>query len=505
MASVFKGLVGVGLGILATCSMATSVLAATETAKNKAAILSDDDEAIQARIDLIRSAKKEILVSYFIIHDDDAMRVGLASLFEAAQRGVQVKVMIDSLSNQMPEEFMVAAIQKTPNIQFRLFHQFRFDKMNYEDILTRLHDKALIVDGADGETDASWVITGGRNVSTKYFGRSTDTRQFRDIDMVATGSVAKEAAAYFTSLWNNEGEVIDPSKDMKRYVDLDRKCPTSGFSTDPICTDKENRAILLQKRAQAVAELKAVQKALKEGKNFPVKLAKNGEKFAGQWPKNLVEVKEAHFLFDPPNKHKNNVNVDTEGILGALVRFINENAKRSLDMLNPYVVLTPYSLKFLSDLRDRNVHLTINTNSVCSSDNVLAQGGYQYGKESLLGVLDNLYEFKGPATTHAKVAAMDNHITLVGTFNFDPRSASLNREIGIIVVEDEIDGGRTPSPLNKQLLTAMEQYKLESRAMKENGIRNEENLKSVPNCPSKTVDFIKFLWPYLPDFVKSNV
>ena len=48
-----------------------------------------DAEASQARVDLIRQAKSELYVSYFVVRDDAASLSGFVLLLDAADRGVQ--------------------------------------------------------------------------------------------------------------------------------------------------------------------------------------------------------------------------------------------------------------------------------------------------------------------------------------------------------------------------------------------------------------------------------
>src|SRR6185312_5228110 len=67
-------------------------------------LLPNDQEALQARADLIQQAKKEIMVEYFIMTDDDLATSGLALLRQAAQRGVKVRIMIDGIFNSVKPE-----------------------------------------------------------------------------------------------------------------------------------------------------------------------------------------------------------------------------------------------------------------------------------------------------------------------------------------------------------------------------------------------------------------
>lgn len=68
---------------------------------DKIKLLDNNQEALQARIALIESAKHEILFEYFEVADDQFSMLSLGLLRAAAERGVQVKILIDSLNNYL--------------------------------------------------------------------------------------------------------------------------------------------------------------------------------------------------------------------------------------------------------------------------------------------------------------------------------------------------------------------------------------------------------------------
>ncbi|MEJ2692345.1 MAG: phospholipase D-like domain-containing protein, partial [Candidatus Thiodiazotropha sp.] len=39
---------------------------------------------------------------------------------------------------------------------------------------------------------------------------------------------------------------------------------------------------------------------------------------------------------------------------------------------------------------------------------------------------------------HAKSLVIDGHTTYIGTFNFDPRSANLNTEVGLVIRDQQV-------------------------------------------------------------------
>ena len=105
------------------------------------------------------------------------------------------------------------------------------------------------------------------------------------------------------------------------------------------------------------------------------------------------------------------------------------------------------------------VEIKILTNSLASNDNFEAFNGYQRVRKSLLKIGVQIYEFKPDAqirkkvmteqmhgkldtppifTLHAKSMVIDDKITVIATFNLDPRSANLNTESITVIPSTEI-------------------------------------------------------------------
>jgi len=97
--------------------------------------------------------------------------------------------------------------------------------------------------------------------------------------------------------------------------------------------------------------------------------------------------------------------------------------------------------------------------SMASNDNLEAFSGYQRDRKKLLKTGVNIFEFKPDAEIrqkvmsealqkkldyipifglHAKSMVVDEEITVIGTFNLDPRSANLNTESIVIIPSVDI-------------------------------------------------------------------
>lgn len=107
---------------------------------------------------------------------------------------------------------------------------------------------------------------------------------------------------------------------------------------------------------------------------------------------------------------------------------------------------------------DRGVQVRILTNSLASTDNLEAFSGYQRDRAELLATGARVFEFRPDAERmtmmagalrtvsghvpvfglHAKSMVVDGEIAVIGTFNFDPRSANLNTECLTVIRSREV-------------------------------------------------------------------
>jgi len=98
----------------------------------------------------------------------------------------------------------------------------------------------------------------------------------------------------------------------------------------------------------------------------------------------------------------------------------------------------------LVELAKRGVKVRVLTNSLAATDVSAVHAGYAKYREDLLRGGVHLYEMKptarpeggaggSDASLHAKTFSVDRARIFVGSFNFDPRSARLNTEIGFVI------------------------------------------------------------------------
>jgi putative cardiolipin synthase len=381
--------------------------------------------AFTSRIALADLAERTIDVQYYIWDSDTTGRILAERLVRAADRGVRVRVIIDDLATEGRDE-VIATLDAHPNIEIQVFNPFANRGFRMFDFLFdldrvdhRMHNKMMIFDNAV-------AIVGGRNIADIYFQVSTDAN-YRDLDLVAVGPVVEDASQVFDYFWNGEWSV-----------------PISA----------------LTERSFSVADLDALMKRIHADiieAGYPYSI----DEQAVALEEGLPEIKgklvwaPGWVVWDDPR------DIERGRPAGKILKDLRAKAgtlERELLIESAYFVLPEEEVKLLGKLVERGVRVRVLTNSLESNDVIAAHAGHAAHREELIRRGVELYELKADAETvekrifpmrsraalHTKALAFDRRSIFVGSFNLDPRSATINTEIGVYVeseglAEDLID------------------------------------------------------------------
>jgi phosphatidylserine/phosphatidylglycerophosphate/cardiolipin synthase-like enzyme len=293
-----------------------------------------------------------------------------------------------------------------------------------------MHNKTFLVDG-------KVVITGGRNIADEYFDYDHEYN-FRDRDVLLLGKVTEKVAISFDDFWSSSLSIpiIDLSEDVtEKIYDENRFDKLHEYACNP-----ENFW------PQVRARLEKLPVVFQELKNSG----------------NLVWVDDVSFISDLPGKNDGSSGLGGGGISTSALIDLVKNAKYSLDIQTPYLITTELSQNLFRDAVKRGVNVRILTNSLASTDNVEAFSSYQSDRIKLLETGVKIFEFRPDAAErtrimtdelhatldhkpifglHAKSMVIDGKITVIGTFNLDPRSANLNTECVTIIDSEKISTG----------------------------------------------------------------
>jgi len=427
--SAIKGIVFAAVPISLTKTIAP--LIAAHPGKSGAYVLEKGEEALLARAWLVDHATASIDVQYFIWSTDNIGILASEALLRAAEKGVKVRVLVDDLLiDASPESMLALALH--PNIDIRIYNPrlnvgtSKLKKIGnvvtgLRTVNQRMHDKTALFDGKAG-------ITGGRNMADEYF--DYDHRyNFRDRDMLVLGPVVADMEASFSRFWNSPQAVPVEKllvKQMKRMTPGRVREVYAGLHA--YAAKKQNFA-------------PEVRQALED---LPRKFDRLSREMV--WD-------QVRFLCDQPGKnnaryHFGGGGRTTTALVGEL-----KKAKRRVTIQSPYLVMPKGALELFRNLVKRGVDVRIVTNSLAATDNLQAFSGYQKQRRAIMKSGIKVFEFKpDPAikrqlieryprleknapvfAIHAKSMVVDGTTLFVGTFNFDPRSANLNTEVGALV------------------------------------------------------------------------
>jgi cardiolipin synthase C len=403
-------------------------------------VLEDGGGSLVTRAWLTEYAEKTIDIQYFIFSTDNVGLIACDYLVRAADRGVKVRILVDDIMVKADIEDILI-FDSHPNIEVKiynpgvnlgknLFGKIKKFATDYRSANQRMHNKTFTVDG-------KIVITGGRNIADEYFDYDHEYN-FRDRDVLLVGKIAKEVNQSFQSFWNSPLSV-----------------PVTSI-TDKIVKNSDDRHKFNKLHQYACNPDNFWPQIRTKIENFhnTIQNIKNS--------KELIWVDNVIFVSDLPGKNDGKSGLAGGGKTTSTLIKLVKNAKKAIDIQTPYLITSELSRNLFRDAVQRGVKIRILTNSLSSTDNVEAFSSYQSDRKKLLETGVKIYEFRPDAAErtkimtgalqkelnykpifglHAKSMVIDGKITVIGTFNLDPRSANLNTECISIIPSQKIASG----------------------------------------------------------------
>ncbi len=424
-----------------SASLSKQLAGLTDSMKEKTGVfvLEDGGTAMIARAWLAEHAEKTIDIQYFIFSTDNVGLIACDYLVRAADRGVKVRLLIDDMMvDASPHEIL--ALDSHENISIKIYNpgvnlgknlvkKLTRIATNFKAANQRMHCKTFTVDG-------KVVITGGRNIADEYFDYDHEFN-FRDRDVLMIGKTVKAVHNSFEEFWNSPLSV--PVTELVEEPGYDTTAKNRFEKLHQYACNPENFW------PQVRARIKNLPEAFNN-------IQKSGE---------LVWLDSVEFVSDVPGKNESD-GLKGGGITTNKLMGLVKNAKKSIDIQSPYLIMTNMGKELFRDAVNRGVKVRIMTNSLCSTDNLEAFSGYQRVRKDLLASGIRIFEFRPDAKErykimtgalqeklnytptfglHAKTMVIDGHITVIGSFNLDPRSANLNAECISVIHSEKIAAG----------------------------------------------------------------
>ena len=416
-------------------------------------ILELGDDALLARIHLIRSARRSIDIQTFIWRNDATSRYIFDELVKAAERGVLVRILVDGLNMPAKPPELARMARSHRNLEIALYKplsensvvgrigfweniMFKTRRMN-----RRMHNKLMLVDGRIG-------ITGGRNYESKYFDRNYHFL-FRDRDVIVAGPSVMDMQDSFELFWQDKDAVF-----LTQMLDVQKEFEKLDNGCEPLSDPKD---AWLFKEVDKLADEESISRQ-----------------------RNSIRIYEAdlvQFIYDTPRKFKGGkeqMDFDTW-----LDERISESTERMVYQ-TPYLIYDRKKRSTMKALRRKypEYRVIASSNSLAAADHIHVYAiSFKHRKELYKKTGIDIYESKpypadqshyvhrldrlveeairvagiedrsdiddisraGPRLCiHAKSFVLDGEVALIGSHNFDPRSYKLNTECGVFIIDDEV-------------------------------------------------------------------
>ncbi|MFU8817295.1 MAG: phospholipase D-like domain-containing protein [Pseudomonadales bacterium] len=388
--------------------------------------LIDNVEAWTERWRLLAGAEQRLDVGYFILTEDVFGMAMLGHLLHKAEQGVRVRLLLDAMGRTMGRDIdrddCVPALVGLAGLEVRAYRPMRarlldaLRELNPLAALASNHDKIFVADDAVG-------LIGGRNIGARYFAHAADLPEaFHDIDLTLEGvaAVAALVGAFERIHLDGQTEVVDAADDGLRQ-----------------------RCLVEMRRAY-----RAMDSWLQPGRaSDAIPVARSAD---DRWHQELSELPRLRGALGRPRPAASNGSVvilnslprrrpQLDPITASLLMML-QAASRQVLVASPYLVLTEDMAQALAASGERGIDIVTVTNSPVSTDNPFSGELFLDVWPELLAKVPNMRLFAGGTerNLHGKLTVFDGAVALVGAYNLDPISLTINGEIAAAIWSEEL-------------------------------------------------------------------
>ena len=361
---------------------------------DRAAIVESNKEALDLRLSMFEEAENSIILSTFDIRDGESTKDIFSSLIAAADRGVNIKIIVDGLYGliHMKNNPLFYAAGNHDNIEIKYY--------NTPNILKpwtfngRMHDKYIVVDD-------QLLLMGGRNTFDYFLGEypNKSTGYDREVLIYNTdykngtkNSVINDVQEYFDKMWNNQN-----CKNEFEHAPMTKK--------DEVESAKDK----MTKRYE---------------KNNPQKI---------DYMQKTVPIQQAKFIHNPTHIYAK------EPYVWEQLQLLMSEAEERVIIQTPYAVFSEDMYKGIHEIAEKIPGTELLINSIASGDNICASSDYVKNKSKILKTGVDLYEYMGKYSSHGKSLTIDDDLSVIGSYNFDNRSTYVDTETMLVIQSEEIN------------------------------------------------------------------
>lgn len=393
----------------------------SERLKERVLLMPTSESTFNRRLKLIADAKETVDFMVFDTYAGDFTDIFYGALINAADRGIKVRVVLDGKMGKLGGSLKPIENLLSNHNNIELYY---FNGPNVFDpggLMTLMHDKLTVVDGDK-------CIVGGVNMGTGAYLSNFD------MEVMVTNSGANGAAGQVKHYY----ETMLKSGLVKRFTskidDIEAKKLYIGKYTEYFAKSEfANATIDYASQGVAVDKITLVNNRISARKKSPI-------------------------------------------IWQALYNLMYD-AKKSI-LVTPYTLLQNDKKDQIKSLAARNDEFVLITNSLYNTRNV-GYADYYYTRKAYLTDDIKLLEYQAENQLHAKMFAIDDRYSIIGSFNLDERSIHIDTE-SVLVID---------SPAFNKILTDYITDTMVNNSL-EVGKDNEYILtENIPSAP--TVDAAK--------------
>lgn len=373
---------------------------------DRAYIIEDNETALEERLHMIEQAQDRVILSTFEFRSDESGKDILAALLQAAQRGVDIKILADGTTAfmRMDRNEYFYALASMENVEIKIYNSINV-LMPWKS-MGRLHDKYVIVDD-------DLYLLGGRNTYDYFLGDYGYKNYDREVLVYSTKPDQKESSihqleAYFASVW-----------------DLEVCTPFEGRNTKKTLAAREE----LQERYE---KIKRTYPNIAEAVDYEAK---------------TFAVNKITLLSNPTH-----VYTKEPTVFYALAEIMRQS-EGDIAIHTPYIICNDWMYDSFREICDKNPDTVLLTNSAANNGNPFGAVDYLENKHKLVDTGLNIYEYEGGVSYHGKSLSVGNRLSIIGSFNMDLRSTYLDTELMLVIDSEAV---------NRQLRENMRMYEAES-------------------------------------------
>ncbi len=356
-----------------------------------ASLVEDNMEALAQRIRMIESAEERVILSTFDFRADTAGTQVIAALLAAANRGVEVRILVDGVSGvlRMGGNPYFYALATAGNVTVKRYNPL--NPLAPWTLMSRLHDKYLIVDD-------SYYLLGGRNTFDNFLGDGAGDAQNYDREVLVcntggTDSSLYELERYFETVW---------------ALDCCRTWQSGGWTA---------RLTSVRRAAGELEELYSQMRTEHPDWFEMVNLSDS------------VAVRRISLLYNPIGLY-----AKEPWAFYGLCQLMSQGE----DVLihTPYIICNGMMYDALADLCG-TAAVTVMTNSSLNNGNPFGAADYFLHRRDILNTGVEILEYNGGLSYHGKSVIVGEELAIVGSFNFDMKSVYQDTELMLVVCGEE--------------------------------------------------------------------